>query len=553
MLKAIRGNSELSKYAEILPDDIEINPNVKNVVSVLENGKPVNVEIHDKNLLEALQGLYKTNDVKGAKAFKIFNDVFKSLITQKNPVFAIRNIARDLPTGYVFGSEKNPFKYLRDVVVAGKDLFKNTEIAQQYKALGGENANFLNTKKMYKAADRLMDRKLLTGDNGEIIGSKKINPVKKGLSKLGDAVETFNNVTESAPRLAEFKRTLGKTGDLQKALYEAGEITTNFSRGGDITKKYDVFVPYLNAGVQGLDKLARQIRNKPIATAAKGIIGIGALTIVLDQVNKDNPNYKQLDNRTKDNYFLFPHGDTFIKIPKSRELGVAFGSLFERIIRSNRGDKQAFKGFLSTVKTNISPANPLENNILSPLMVNIPKNKDFADRSIVPENMKDRSPQYQYDEYTSEVAKKLGQITKLSPKQIDYLIKSYTGVIGQLGIPATTKANYESGTPLEKILKPVTTQFIADPLYSNNIITNFYDNYDKLKQKAADKNFIEKIPGKEVTEEEKLRNAFAKASKEISDLNKQAKEAEKKNDITKVKELRKQMIKIAGDANKLVR
>lgn len=548
MLKSIRKDPiKLKNIAEIIPDSTQINPNVKNIVTVLEHGKPVNVQINNSNLLDAIKRINNANVGDIEAAVKKGTNIFKSLITTKNPVFAVRNIARDIPTAYVNGSEANPIKFTRDLLKAGKDLAINSEKAQRYNAVGGGGSNFL------KPDDTATSLKELKGD---------MPIVKKGLGKVNDAIEHLNNIVESAPRLAEFNRVLDKTGDVNKALYAASDVTTNFSRGGDITKHIDSFVPYLNAGVQGLDKLARQFVDKPIPTVAKGLVGITSATMILDHVNKDNPKYQELDNRAKDNYFLIPNGDTFIKIPKSREYGVLFSDLLERVLRKTRGQENSFKDFGNTVATNFSPANPLDSNIFSPAL-GLKSNKDFANRDIVPRGMLEdnRSKYLQYDEKTSELTKwfaeKVYNMQKnikpehkidLSPKQMDYLIKSYTGVIGQLGLPATTKTTM-TGTTGQKLLKPITTQFIADPLYSNQNLTDFYDNYDKIKTLAADKNITENIPSKTQTTEEKYKSEFTKASKTISDLNKQIKEAEGKNDLEEVKKLRAKIIETALKAN----
>ena len=571
MLESIRKNPTIGKYAEILADDVKINPNVNNIVTVLEKGKEVNVQINDKNLLNSLQGLYKSVDLNGLEsAAKSFNNVFKSLITTKNPLFTVRNISRDLPTGYINGSEKNPVKYLYDWAKSIGDLATNSKVAQQYRGLGGESSNFVNSDKTFKSANQIMNRKLKTDEFGQITGSKGFNPIYKGLKFIGDKIEKVNNATESAPRLAEFKRVLSKTNDVQKALFASGEITTNFSRGGDVTKKLDnVLVPYLNAGFQGLDKLARQLdpRNpkQMLATLIKGGVGIGAPTVVFHYMNQDNPYYQELDNRTKDSYFLIPNtfgekdnqgnAKTFIKIPKAREYGVLFSTLFQRLERVSAGEENALKGFGNTVATNFSPSNPLENNIISPLF-NLKANKDFASRNIVPQGMVSdgRSKYLQYDEKSSEITKKIAELANkqgidLSPKQMDYLIKSYTGVIGQLGLPASTKSTMSGGNTLSKLTKPVTTQFISDPLYSNQTVTDFYDNLDKTTRLATDKNLNEKLPSKLLTPEEQRKSIFTKASAQISDINKEIKLADAKNDTVKVKELKQKIIDLAKATN----
>lgn len=525
----------LKGLAEIIKPKDGMFSNLDNIVTIMESGKPTYLQVNDKNLLDALKNINKnSNDFALAKKA---TNIFKSLITQKNPIFAIRNIARDIPTAYIYGSEKNPLRFGKDLLSAGKDLLANSEAAQQYKALGGGGANFFNSGNVAKSAK-------------ELTGKENI------FKKIGNGIEAFNNLTESAPRLAEFKRVSNKTGDAQKGLYAANEVTTNFARGGDITKKYDAIVPYLNAGIQGLDKLARSINPKnpkvALGTLVKSGVAITVPSLFFHYINQGNPNYEALDERTKDNYFLIPNGNKFIKIPKSRELGVLFGSLFERTSRVLEGRSNPFKGFGGTVFTNFSPANPVENNIFSPLTYNLPTNKDFAGRSIVPENMKERSNSLQYDEKTSEIAKKIGELTNLSPKQIDYVIRSYTGVVGQLGLPAATKGTYNEDA-LTNIAKPVINQFVADPTYSNSILTDFYDNKTELEKKAADKNFTKNVPSKIVTPEERLRNKFDKATKDISAINKKVRQAELKGDSEEVKALRVKMLDIAKKTNDMLK
>jgi hypothetical protein len=531
---------KLKDLAEVIPTQEGMFANTDNVVSILENGKPTYLRINNKDLLDALNGLPKnTTNIKGLSNA---TNIFKSLITQKNPIFAIRNIARDLPTAYINGTEKNPIKFGRDLVSAGKDLLTNSKAAQQYKGVGGGGANFFNSGNPAKSAAQL---------NG--------GGIKSIIRKPLDAIEKFNNLTETAPRLAEFKRVTKKTGDVQKGLYAANDVTTNFSRGGDITKALDRNgVAYLNAGVQGLDKLVRQVATKPLQTLAKGAVAITAPTLILDHINKNNPAYKDLDQRTKDNYYLFPlPNGTFFKLPKAREYGVLLSTLEQRIARAVTGDKEAFKGLGKTVETNFSPTNPLESNMLSPIISNLPSNKDFAGRAIVPQGMlmDGRSKYLQYDEKTSTPSKWLAQQAKnrgidLSPKQIDYIVKSYTGVIGQIGLPAATN---NGGTSLQKAVKPITSQFTADPLYSNQVLTDFYDNFDKLKQKAADKNITQKIASKLVTPEEAIKNKFNKASLEISDKNKEIRALNQVKDNLKIRKLRQDIINIAKSTNEMLK
>jgi hypothetical protein len=253
----------------------------------------------------------------------------------------------------------------------------------------------------------------------------------------------------------------------------------------------------------------------------------------------NNPDYQELDQRTKDNNYLVPVGDgKFLKIPKSREWGVVFGVLFERMLEFARtGEIGAFKGFGSTLATNIAPTNPIENNILSPIVFNIPTNKDFAGRPIVPGNLQGLSPKYQYDDRTSELAKALGQAFNMSPKQIDYLIRSYSGVIGQLGIPLLGGSSSTN---------PLAASFIADKAYSNKATNEFYDNKEKYTVKYNDMNFKGEFDPKIKA----IKTYYDRAATQITNVNKTRKDMDSKGESQeKVREYRELMNSIAKQAN----
>ena len=507
LLNSVRQAPEkLKPLAEVIKTKDGMFSNKDNVITVMEDGKPVYLQINDKSLLDTMNGLPKS--IGNIPILSTLTNGFKQLVTQSNPIFAVRNIFRDIPTAYVYGSEANPLKFGAGLIGAAKDIVTNSSRLQRYQAVGGGGANFFNSGDVTKSAAEL------TG---------KINPIKKVISAPVKAIQKFNNLTETMPRLAEFNRVLNKTSDVTKALSAANDVTVNFSRGGNITKNVDKVVPYLNAGVQGLDKFVRGFKDTKTAiqTIVKSGVAITTPTLALYLVNRDDPNYQALDNRTKDNYYLIPKGDgTFIKLPKSRELGVLFSSLIERGLRQAEGQENSFKGFGNTVATNFSPANPIDSNFFAPALEIIGKgdNKDFANRPIIPQSMimDKRSDYLQYDDKTTSIAKAIGEMTKgmpgnedgVSPKQLDYFVKSYTGVIGQFGIPLATPG----GSPK----KALTSQFTADPTFSNQITTDFYDKLDKLSTLAVDKNIIEKIPSKKLTPEEDMKNSMNGVSSALS-------------------------------------
>jgi len=486
----------------------------------MDKGKPVRMIIN-KDIFDALDTLNKVKDEETAsKIVNFMNETlsqpFKSVVTGYNPFFGIRNILRDIPTAYIQGTEHNPLKFIGNQAAAYKDIFTGADRWKQYQALGGKRSGYFATQGGLAADKGLAD------------------DAKNFFRKLLDGIAFFNETTEAATRYAEFRGTLKRAGklkdpmydDLQRALYNSGEVTVNFDRHGDVIKTVDKVVPYLNPAVQGIDKFLRTMTTSPAAWA-KGLTTLTIPSIALYEYNQKfhKEDYDKLDDRTKDNYYVFyiPDSDgKFIKIPKSRESGVLFQALAERLLRMNAGDKDAFKNFGSTVSTNFAPQNPIENNILAPLAYNLPNNKDFAGRTIVPQRLEGYNKSEQYDERTSELAKWLGSAAAklgindgegLSPKQIDYIIDSYTGIIGDILIPATTQGG-------DVVKKVVTGPFTVDNVYSNSIQNDFYEGMEKAEKEKNHVNLQDDVNPDWKTPEEYRYSVYTKAQKEMGELRK---------------------------------
>ena len=501
----------------------------EDVITVMKEGAPVKIRIKDREVLRTLKGLTEGNPNLVTKIGRTITNPFKALITSKNPIFAVTNFFRDVPTAYINSAiAKNPAMFTGDMGRAAKKMLKDDKMWQEYLALGGENANLVvkNPKALHKKVIEL---------------TKGKGKLKTSFDAVGDAVQGMNNFTESLNRFAEYMRTIEKGGtsyaNKLKALKNAAEVTTDFSRYGDWTKALDSWMPYLNPAMQGLDKFARNLKNAPVKTTAKSLAAITVPTIAFDILNNKvaKEEYAMEDNRTKDTYYLIPMPNgKFFKVPKTYQNGALFGSLFERVSRVARGEdvNVAFKGFGNTIANNFAPVgslNPAETSVLAPFIYNLPANKDFAGRTIEPEYLKKRSEKLRYTERTSGSAKLLSNLitplTKLSPAQIDYLIDAYTGVIGDFLIPATT--------PGKGAMDPLKRKFIADPLYNNQAIRDFYDAKEEVTRMAEDKNIKYDIPSKVVTAEEKRKGKYVKAANEISQLKKEILKLQKNKALTK--------------------
>jgi hypothetical protein len=239
---------------------------------------------------------------------------------------------------------------------------------------------------------------------------------------------------------------------------------------------------------------------------------------MLYAINNGNSDYEKLSSWIRDNNFCIPKGDgTFIKIPKPREAGIVFGALVERSLAEWKdNDPEAFTGFVDSIKTNFMPPT---RTIAAPLN-DIRANKNFMNTPIVPGYMENLSPRQQADENTSSVAKTIGNKMNWSPKQIDYVVRSYTGVLGQLGIPALS----EGGSVKETLIRQVT----ADPVYSNDTVNRFYEKKIELDTASSDAKYT---GGMLEADKDKYRKLYGKVADTIGDTRDQMKAIEKDTTI----------------------
>ena len=104
---------------------------------------------------------------------------------------------------------------------------------------------------------------------------------------------------------------------------------------------------------------------------------------------------------------------------------------------------------------------------------------------------------------------------------------SWQWVVGDFALPIFTN---DGKTGKEKALSPFTRRFIADPVYSNQGVTDFYDSYNDIQRFNADSdkrnNNVDKGMPTEGKEAEKRAADIAEQIKELSN---QVNEIQKSN------------------------
>lgn len=525
--------------------------------TVYENGERVTYDITDEMYL-ALNDAHKWMDWKIPVLYQV-NEGFRKFCTEWNIFFSLKNGVKD-PQDIIYNS-KHPLETYAHLVDAGKAIWgkkgnhtKYSQYYQEYLANGGEPITYYDSSK-----GRFTSKAKYTSEKG----------VRKNIQYLNvlEDVSAINDRIEKGPRFAEYiaSREAGRT--VKEAMLDSAQVTTNFAAGGKLTKFLNRNgCTFLNASVQGALQHARNFANAATGAdgklrfdtkeakvaAVKGVasliargVAVGMATIAINDLRwKDDEEYEQLPDYVKEGYYLIAkYGDgQFVRIPKGRTNAVVEEGIRQVANASIGNDEADWNKFWQIFFENIAPNNPLTNNIFAPIR-EVGKGETWYGEDLIPTRLQKEDTVDQYDEKTDRISVALSKWLNdldtdelfedpdavkelladtgfgdgLSPKEINYLINSYTGVLGDLVLPYfTPKAETSSDNPLVQALAPLKDIFTTDSVLNNKLTGEFYDTLEEVEAKAKTK---------DSTPEDKLKSGILIGyNVEISDLMKEQRE-----------------------------
>ena len=442
--------------------------------------------------------------------------------------FAITNALRDTISAGVFS--KHGFLPVVDTFKGLAHFLKKDQLYWDYVKSGGAHAAMVS-----------LDRDYLSGHLRELFSRK--STLSKVARNPMEVLRAISEATEVATRLGEFSNArkgytglysrLTKTNLKPKTLGEASiasrDITIDFSRTGTHTKSWNKIDAFFNATIQGGDKLVRAWRDDPKGMTIKSTLFITLPTIALWYLNKDNTAYQELPQWEKDTFFHIPAGDKFVKIPKPFELGLLYGTTFERMLqyfddKENRRNSVGFKGFGDRVKETLIP--DISPTFFVPIYEWAFNFSDFRQRNIVPQSQEKLPDKLQYGSNTSMVARKIGDTFNVSPYKVDNTIMGYGGNLARLGLDITDAI---SGANEKRPTKGVTElpeirRFFVKPYQSSDSVQRVYDDFKEQEKLHNELKLTGQRPeGYDPKLYNKLKNAqnsfkaINKASKKIID------------------------------------
>lgn len=421
------------------------------------------------------------------------------------PEFMVKNIQRDSLTAAIF-SRSNTIPILAQFrglfhLIMGKRF--GGEMYQKWIKSGG-------LQSMVTSMDRTYFAKNV---KNELLGSKPYNMLKSPIEMYRILLETLQKMSETfetVTRLGEFStayRKAKKSGLKEKDAVERGgfegrDVTIDFKKSGSQIQAWNLISAFFNARLQGYAKIFDGFKNRPVQTMAKTSAYIVAPSILLWLKNHDDPRYQELPRWQKDLFWIFiTDDDTVYRIPKPFELGLVFGTGTEKLLDFIKSKEPGKIGdFIKELAiTNLKNLMPIPTSAV-PLIEQKFNTSLFTNRPIVPRDMENILPEYQWTEYTSQTAKVIGNGLRYimgdqsqwgSPARIDAVISNWTGTLGRHLIKLADKALIKSGIVEDPVLPtdtladmPIIKAFIVrNPSLGSEHIEDFYKNYMPIKMR----------------------------------------------------------------------
>lgn len=370
-------------------------------VVVRRNGRDYVITINgNPRAAQALNGQTnpdnETSGVIGAvlRAGEKLNRQLSAFYTTRNPDFIVSNFLRDmLYTNVMTWIKENPRyalrfhrNYLRANPAQMKQLLaklrKGTldmnnpleSMFYQFIMNGGETG-YANIRDIEQHKNDI--RRELKKANG------KLN-IRKAFSLLSERLDEYNRAVENCARFAAFvtSREMGRS--LDRAIYDAKEISVNFNKKGSGAKFYDTTgqtksgnaaafasgigrsgYVFWNAAIQGTANFGRQLKRHPAKaySAAAVMFLLGALVAYLggdDDDDDDKNAYYNLPEYVRRSNILFRIGDSWISIPLPVEYRALYG--MGELMTSTLNGKEHYTGIeiAEQIATQLSQILPLD-------------------------------------------------------------------------------------------------------------------------------------------------------------------------------------------------
>lgn len=289
----------------------------------------------------------------------------------------------------------------------------------------------------------------------------------------------------------------------RESALESKESTLNFQRAGTQAKKVNKVIAFFNAGIQGVDKMARAYKRDPKMFTLKAIAAITIPEIINQVLNANDEEFINSPRWRKDMFWHVP-GST-VWIPKPFAIGQVFGSIPGRFMEyAIKKDKHAFDGIVNTILEATSPVGMdavgnLLPTMIRPFVENMMNYSFFTQTHLVPEYKSKLLPEDRYSKYTSETFKELGKLSHVSPAALENIYSSTTGSLGKYAVKGadflmrSMRGEKKGSRPLEWNDIPVVSGWAKrSSITIPESLNQFYRAYEEIDRAATQLRYYKK-------------------------------------------------------------
>lgn len=483
----------------------------KDDIFVRVDGKPQWWRIDDgldgQMVMRALVSM-NTEGLNGSlmKWMRTFKRTFTTGVTA-SPEFKMANLIRD--TGSALATSDVSWAVWKNLWQGGKAVRKGGKLYNQMLAGGA----IFPLSGYIHGADPDAIRYLLNKG----ISRDTVLDTRWRIKKAWDTYQDFGAALENVNRAAIYIQALDAGKSKLEATFMARDLL-DFSRtgGGTMARIFAQTVSFLNARIQGLDKLGRAAADGRIdpnranklfktqrAQFASTVLAYTAMSVAIYLMMRDDDDFKEAEQWERDTYHLvkWPGTDILWRIPRPFEVG-AIANMFERMVEQFVDEDVHGELFLERMGAtlfNTFSFNPVPQMAWPALEVYSNYNA-FAGRPIESRAMENMSSHLKRNHWTSETAialsEGMGKIlwddVVLSPVQIEHLVNGYFGWMGATVLAVTDEmTRVLTGAPTDPAMKwsewPVIKRFVRTmPRSQTKYTTEFYENWNDIQKAVND-------------------------------------------------------------------
>ena len=289
--------------------------------------------------------------------------------------------------------------------------------------------------------------------------TRSIHNAKSPLKTLENTIgrsEDFGRALQYVANKKYAKRKgMSESEAIKFAADQARWNSTNFLRSGTYGKAINAIVPYSNANIQGQRITLRRMKENPARYTGKIALGIVAPTVAAMALSYSNDENKKImenlpDYVKENNVVVIGPGAKYNKeqnkwegvylVPVPPQFSPLHRQLHNMVRSAMTGQQFDTGKAVGDAVEQVTTVNPMEirrtgaqyvPQAVKPFVETWANKNLYTGQEVVPEGMKNLDGKDQWDNSTSLTARKVGELTGLSPKQIDNAFRTSTAGGGQ--------------------------------------------------------------------------------------------------------------------------